>query len=184
MIGDSSPMVAPTAIVESGAQIADGARIWHHAHVRSEAVIGPQVILGEGVFVDTGVVVGACAKVQNGAQLFAPAIVGEGVFIGPGAILTNDIYPRAIDAIGTMLGAADWNRIGCRIERGASLGAASTIVCTEVGEWALVGAGSVVVKPVPPHALVVGVPARRIGWVCYCGKRCAKECATCGWTVK
>lgn len=176
-------MVAQTAIIEVGAYVADGARIWHHAHVRSAASIGPDVTIGEGVFVDAGVVVGAHAKVQNGAQLFAPAIIGEGAFIGPGAILTNDLRPRAIDANGRMLGATDWTRLGCRVGRGASLGAASTVVCTEVGEWAMVGAGSVVVEPVPPHALVVGVPARQIGWVCYCGERRTEACAVCGWSV-
>jgi len=177
----NEPMIADTAIVEPGAFVGGGVHIWHHAHVRISASIGPEVTIGEGVFVDIGVVVGARAKVQNGAQLFSPAVVGEGAFVGPGAILTNDLHPRAIDVDGRLLGTSDWTQTGCRIGLGASVGAASTIVCTEVGDWAMVAAGSVVIQPVPPHALVAGVPARQIGWVCHCGERSIGGCPVCGW---
>lgn len=139
--------------------------------------------VGEGVFVDAGVIVGDRSKIQNGAQLFAPAVVDAGTFVGPGVILTNDLHPRAVAPDGSTFGSADWTAVGCRVGRGASLGAASTVVCTEVGEWAMVAAGSVVVEPVAPHALVAGVPARQIGWVCYCGTRQSEGCAVCGWSV-
>lgn len=183
MVVDASSVIAETAIVELGASVGQRARIWHHAHVRNAAFVGADVTIGEGVFVDTGVVVGPRAKIQNGAQLFAPAVVEEGAFVGPGAILTNDLHPRSITVDGRMLGASDWTPVGCRVGRGASVGAASTVVCTEVGEWAMVAAGSVVIDPVPPHALVAGVPARQIGWVCHCGERCTDRCAVCGWAL-
>ncbi|MDA8284885.1 MAG: acyltransferase [Actinomycetota bacterium] len=183
MADNAAPMVADTAIVEPGASVGAGSRVWHHAHVRSGASIGSEVTVGEGAFVDAGVIVGDRSKIQNGAQLFAPAVVDAGTFVGPGVILTNDLHPRAVAPDGSTFGSADWTAVGCRVGRGASLGAASTVVCTEVGEWAMVAAGSVVVEPVAPHALVAGVPARQIGWVCYCGTRQSEGCAVCGWSV-
>lgn len=181
MANEPIAMVADTAIVEEGAVLGRGARIWHHAHVRTGAGIGAEVTLGDGAFVDAGVQVGDRSKVENGALLFAPAMVAEGSFVGPGVILTNDLHPRAITLDGSVLGPSDWEPVGCRIGRGASVGARSTIVCTEIGDWAMVAAGSVVVRPVAPHALVAGVPARQIGWVCFCGVRQVAGCETCGW---
>lgn len=183
MSSDAAPMVTDTAIVEPGAHLGAGSRVWHHAHVRSGASIGLEVTVGKGAFVDAGVVVGDHSKIQNGAQLFAPAVVEAWAFVGPGVILTNDLYPRAVAPDGSPRGPLDWTAVGCRVRRGASVGAASTVVCTEVGEWAMVAAGSVVVEAAAPHALVVGVPARQIGWVCFCGVRQAATCAVCGWSV-
>lgn len=183
MIDDNGCSVAETAIVEPGAVVGRGSRIWHYAHIRTGAWIGSEVVIGKGVFVDAEVVVGNLTKVQNNAQLFTPAVIDVGVFIGPGVILTNDLHPRAVAPDGTQIGVGGWTVTRCRIGRGAALGAASTIVCTEVGEWAMVGAGSVVVEAVAPHALVVGVPARQIGWVCQCGMRQVEKCSVCGWRL-
>ena len=110
--------------------------------------------------------IGPNTKVQNLAQIYDPAEIGDGVFIGPGAILTNDIYPRAIDSNGQAKGASDWEPKGVVIKSGASIGARSVILAgVTIGEWALIGAGSVVIKDVPNYAIVVGNPSRQIGWV-------------------
>jgi acetyltransferase-like isoleucine patch superfamily enzyme len=111
-------------------------------------------------------------KVQNYALVYEPAQVGDGVFIGPAVVLTNDTYPRAITPDGSLKSAADWEAVGVTIEQGASIGARSVCVApVTVGAWALVAAGSVVTQDVPNHALVAGVPARRIGWVGHDGRR-------------
>ncbi len=181
--GDGAPWIAETAIVEEGVSLGPRVRVWHHAQVRVGASVGEGVVLGKGCFVDEGVVIGRGSKVQNGAQLYAPAVLEDGVFVGPMVVLTNDRFPRAMGPQGVEMGKADWRAIGCQIGCGASLGAGSMIVCTTVGAWAMVGAGSVVTKPVPSHALVFGVPARQVGWVCRCGVRQRASCPTCGWTA-
>ncbi|MBW4078120.1 MAG: N-acetyltransferase [Acidobacteria bacterium] len=179
-ISDSA-FVAPTAIVEDGAHLGRGVKVWHFSQVRKGASIGDNTIIGKGCFIDESVPVGEGSKIQNGSEIYAPASLGRGVFVGPHVVLTNDLHPRAVARDGAVLGATDWHATGCRIDEGAALGAGSVIVCTSVGAWALVGAGSVVTRPVAPHALVVGNPARQIGWVCYCGERVEGECETCGW---
>ncbi|MHB1087484.1 MAG: acyltransferase [Acidimicrobiales bacterium] len=173
--------VAPTAIVEDGALLGRGVKVWHYTQVRRGATIGDNTIIGKGCFIDEFVPVGEGSKIQNGSEIYAPASIGRGVFVGPHVVLTNDLHPRAVTSDGVVLGADDWHAAGCRIEEGAALGAGSVIVCTSVGAWALVGAGSVVTRPVAPHALVVGNPARQVGWVCYCAQRVEGECQTCGW---
>jgi acetyltransferase-like isoleucine patch superfamily enzyme len=105
-------------------------------------------------------------KVQNYALVYEPAQLADGVFIGPAAVLTNDTYPRAINPDGSLKAADDWEHVGVTIGRGASIGARAVCVApVTIGEWATVAAGAVVVKDVPAYALVVGVPARRVGWV-------------------
>lgn len=183
MATDFPAHMVDTSLVEAGAIVGPSSRIWHNSHVRAGATLGEAVVVGDGAFIDSGVVVGSRSKIQNNAQLFGPATLGEGVFIGPGVILTNDLHPRAVHADGSPIRRADWVASGCTIGRGASIGAASTVVCTEVGEWALVGAGSIVVRPVAPHGLAVGNPAHQIGWVCYCGQRQVTICERCGWKV-
>jgi len=174
-------VVAPTAIVEDGASLGKGVQIWNFSQVRSGASLGDGTVLGKDCFVDAGVVIGERCKIQNGSQIYAPAILHDGVFVGPRVVLTNDRYPRAISPTGALLGADDWQAIGCVLEEGCAVGAASVIICTTVGAWATVGAGSVVTHSVKPHALVVGNPARQIGWVCFCGRRADGLCAVCGW---
>lgn len=158
--------VHPTADVAESATIASGAKIWHHAQVRENASIGENCIVGRGAYVGTGVDVGDNCKIQNYALVYEPATLANGVFIGPAVVLTNDHFPRAINADGTPKSADDWHPVGVDIREGASIGANATCVAPLViGRWALVGSGSVVVKDVPDFALVVGSPARRIGWV-------------------
>lgn len=158
--------VAPGADVDSRASIGDGSKIWHLAQVREDAVMGANCIIGRGAYIGTGVQMGDNCKVQNYALVYEPAVLADGVFIGPAVVLTNDTYPRAINADGTLKSAHDWEPVGVTIKTGASIGARSTCVApVTIGAWALVAAGSVVVKDVPDYALVAGVPARRLGWV-------------------
>ena len=158
--------VHESAIVDEGAQIGSGSRVWHFVHVCGGARVGRNVSMGQNVFVGNKVTIGDNCKIQNHALIYEPAVLGDGVFIGPAVVLTNDTYPRAINPDGSLKSATDWDPVGVTIGRGASIGARATCVApVTVGDWATVAAGAVVVKDVPPHALVAGVPARRIGWV-------------------
>ncbi|CAN5876619.1 acyltransferase [soil metagenome] len=164
-------MKAETADIDERARIADSAHIWHLAQVRENAVIGENCIIGRGAYIDAGVRVGDNCKVQNNALVYAPAILDEGVFIGPAVVFTNDTFPRAINPDGSLKSASDWESTGVTVRRGAAIGARSVVLGgIEVGEWALIAAGSVVTKDVPAHALVMGSPARRVGWVGYSGR--------------
>jgi len=168
----TAAFIAPTAIVAGSAAIGDGTRIWHHVQVREGARIGRECILGKDVFVDAGVVVGDRCKIQNAALLYHGVTLGDGVFVGPRVTFTNDLAPRAVNPDGSPKGDADWTVTPTRVLDGASLGAASTIVCgVTIGRWAMVAAGAVVTRDVPDHALVVGVPARHVGWVGEAGVR-------------
>jgi acetyltransferase-like isoleucine patch superfamily enzyme len=130
------------------------------------------------VFIDEAVTLGDRVKVQNGALVYHGVTVEDGVFIGPGAILTNDRRPRSLNADGGLARAADWTVSPIRISVGASIGAGAVVVAgRDVGPYAMVGAGAVVTHDVPAHALVVGNPARQIGWVCICGERLVQTAA-------
>jgi acetyltransferase-like isoleucine patch superfamily enzyme len=162
----ATSFVHDTADVAASAKIAGGAKVWHYAQVRENASLGRNVIVGRGAYVGNGVEVGDDCKVQNYALLYEPAKLARGVFVGPAVVLTNDRFPRAINADGNPKSAGDWNPVGVDIREGASIGASATCVAPIViGRWALIGSGSVVVDDVPDFALVVGSPARRIGWV-------------------
>lgn len=165
-MADRPTRIHPSAEVEPGVRVGPGSSVWHLAHLRSGAVVGADCNLGRGVYVDGGVVIGDRVKVQNFALLYEPARIGDGVFIGPAVVLTNDRYPRAVTPDGTPKTAADWSAVGVTLAEGCSLGARSVVVPgVTVGAWAMVAAGAVVTRDVPAHALVVGVPARRVGWV-------------------
>ena len=161
----SAGSVHETADVAASASIAPTARVWHYAQVRENARLGENVIVGRGAYVGSGVQVGDNCKIQNYALVYEPARLAAGVFIGPAVVLTNDHFPRAINPDGSAKSASDWEAVGVDVLEGASIGASSTCVAPVViGRWALVGSGSVVIKDVPDFAIVVGSPARRVGW--------------------
>jgi len=165
-------VIHPTADVSAEARIGARTKIWNRAQVREGAVIGDDCVIGSGAYIDAGVHIGDRVKIQNDALLYHGVSVESGVFIGPGAILTNDRFPRAITLDGALAGADDWTVSEIRLCEGSSIGAGAVVVAgTEVGRFATVGAGAVVTRTVPDHALVAGNPARRLGWVCFCGRR-------------
>ena len=164
------------ADVDQGTIIESGSKIWELARVRSGAKIGSKTIIGRSAYIDTDVQIGANCKVQNNALIYSPAVIADGVFIGPGAILTNDLNPRAINETGALKSAADWEVQRVEILYGASIGAGAICVApVTIGSWAMVGAGAVVIKNVPDFALVVGNPAKQIGWVGKSGSKLNKS---------
>jgi acetyltransferase-like isoleucine patch superfamily enzyme len=156
--------IHPTAIVEEDVEIGEGTRVWHFVHIRRGARIGRNCNIGKGVYIDVGVEVGNNVKIQNFVSIYRGVKIEDDVFIGPHATFTNDLYPRAFNE--------DWKVVPTLVKRGASIGANATIVCgVTIGEYAMVGAGAVVTRDVPPFGLVYGNPARLRGFVCYCGRR-------------
>lgn len=161
-----SAHIEPTADVSDLAHLGDGARIWHLAQVREGAVIGAHSIVGRGAYIGTGVRVGANCKIQNYALVYEPADLADGVFIGPAVVLTNDTFPRAVTPKGELKSGDDWEAVGVSIETGASIGARAVCIApVHIGRWATIAAGAVVTRDVPDFALMVGAPARRVGWV-------------------
>jgi acetyltransferase-like isoleucine patch superfamily enzyme len=162
--------IHPSTDVSDDAKIGEGSAVWHLAQVRENAVLGENCIIGRGAYVGEGVVMGDNCKLQNYALVYEPAVLENGVFVGPAVVFTNDHYPRSITPDGKLKSGDDWEHVGVTVREGASIGARSVCVApVTIGRWALVAAGSVVVKDVPDFALVVGVPARRIRWVGHVG---------------
>jgi UDP-2-acetamido-3-amino-2,3-dideoxy-glucuronate N-acetyltransferase len=167
-----TPHVERTADVDSRAVLGLGTTVWHLAQIRENARLGSECIIGRGAYVGPGVLIGDNVKLQNYALVYEPARVEDGVFIGPAAVLTNDLYPRSVDMKGKLKRPADWVARGVVVREGASLGARVVVVPGRaIGCWAMVAAGAVVTHDVPDYALVVGMPARQIGWVGRAGER-------------
>lgn len=155
--------IHPTAVVDEGARVGEGSRIWHFCHVMPGARIGPSCILGQNVFVAGGVTIGEGTKIQNNVSVYEGVRIGRRCFIGPSAVFTNVKTPRAeVERKGSYMPTV--------VHDGATIGANATVVCgTTIGRYGVVGAGSVVTADVPEHRVVYGVPARVRGWACRCG---------------
>lgn len=172
--------VHPTAIIDENVKIGSNTKVWHFTHVQSGASIGNNCSLGQNVNVSNNVTIGNGCKIQNNVSVYEGVTLEDDVFCGPSCVFTNDLTPRAKYP----KGHANYKKTV--IKRGASIGANATIVCGHiVGEWALIGAGAVVVSNVPNHALMLGVPAKQKGWVCECGQILKKVdnifvCPDCG----
>ncbi|NNC39776.1 MAG: N-acetyltransferase [Acidimicrobiia bacterium] len=155
----------PSAVIDAGAEIGPETKIWHFSHVMGGARIGRECSLGQNVYVASGVTIGNHVKIQNNVSVYEGVVLEDYTFCGPSAVFTNVKTPRAAFPRNT---SDDY--LSTTVRYGASIGANATIVCgTTVGRWALVAAGSVVTKDVADYAVVAGVPARAIGWVCECG---------------
>jgi acetyltransferase-like isoleucine patch superfamily enzyme len=162
--------VHPTSLVSETAQIGDETQIWLFCQIRDNVRIGRGCIFGKGVYVDTDVTIGDNVKVQNNASIFTGVTIEDGVFVGPHVCFTNDKVPRAVNPDMSRKGLTDWHITATLVKAGAAIGANATVVCgVTIGRWAMVASGSVVTKSVPDHALVIGNPARFVGWVCACG---------------
>lgn len=154
-----------TAIIDPGAQIGEGTRIWHWVHVCAGARIGANCSLGQNVYVGNKVIIGNNVRIQNNVSVYDGVILEDDVFCGPSMVFTNVINPRS-----HLPRKHEYQHT--LVKRGATIGANATIICGHViGEYAFIGAGAVVTKDVPPYALMVGVPAKRVGWTCQCGLR-------------
>jgi UDP-2-acetamido-3-amino-2,3-dideoxy-glucuronate N-acetyltransferase len=171
--------VHPSSFVDDGASIGRGTKIWHFSHVMGGAVIGERCNLGQNVVVMPGTRIGTNVKIQNNVSIYEGVELEDDVFCGPSCVFTNVINPRS-----HVSRKSEYKRT--RVRRGSSIGANATIVCgVTLGEYSFIGAGAVVTTDVLPYALMVGVPARRVGWMCQCGERLAvskgqAKCPVCG----
>lgn len=172
-MSDKSFFVHPTSIIDDNVEIGTDTKIWHFCHIQSGAKIGSKCSFGQNVNVSNNVVVGNGVKIQNNVSLYEGVELEDYVFCGPSCVFTNDLTPRARYP----KGHAGYKKT--LVKHDASIGANATVVCGHtIGEFALIAAGAVVTKNVPAHALMAGIPAKRIGWVCECGN-VLNETLTC-----
>jgi len=178
----TEPSIHASAFVDEGARIGEGTSIWHFCHVMAGATVGRGCNIGQNVVIARGVVIGDNVKIQNNVSLYTGVVLEDDVFCGPSMVFTNVVNPRS-----HVSRKHEYQRT--LVQRGATLGANCTVVCGRtIGAYAFVGAGAVVTKDVPDHALVIGNPARVSGWMCVCGVKIAAqaappataECRACG----
>jgi len=168
--------IHPTAMMEKNVQIGEGTKIWHFAQIRQGAKIGKNCVISNSVFIDFDCEIGDKVKIQNHAIIYHQAMIENGVFIGPNVCFTNDKIPRATNPDGSLKSTEDWQVSTTTIKEGASIGGHSVILPgLTIGRFALIGAGSVVTKDIPAHALVYGNPGRIYDFVCKCGQRLRDE---------
>lgn len=173
--------VHETSIVDDNVKVGEGTKIWHFSHVQSGAEIGENCSFGQNVNVSNNVKIGNGCKVQNNVSIYEGVELEDYVFCGPSMVFTNDLTPRAKYP----KGSAGYKKTV--LHTGATVGANATIVCGhEIGEWAMIAAGAVVTKNVKSHALMAGIPAKQIGWVCECGEILddSLKCSKCGRSYK
>jgi UDP-2-acetamido-3-amino-2,3-dideoxy-glucuronate N-acetyltransferase len=164
----SKVTVSPTSVVDKTATIGEGTRVWNFVHVRENAEIGKECVLADYVYVGRGVKVGNNVKLENRATVYQGVTIEDKVFVGPHVTFTNDPYPRSF--------STDWKILQTLVKEGASICAGAVIRCgVAIGEYALIGAGSVVTEDIPPHALAYGNPARIRGFVCRCSRKLEVE---------
>jgi len=179
----SSIYIHPTAVVDKTAKIGKSTKIWHFVHVRENAQIGMGCVLGHCVYIDRRVKIGNHVKLENRANVYQGVKIEDDVFVGPHVTFANDQYPRSF--------STDWKIVPTVVKKGASIGAGSVVLCgVTINEYAMIGAGSVITKDIPPHALAYGNPAKIRGFACKCGRKLIKEkrqrgfvlmkCISCG----
>lgn len=174
----ANPYIDPSAHVSDRAKIGKNTKVWINAQIREDAEIGENCVISKDVYIDHAVKIGNGVKIQNGVSVFHGVTIEDEVFIGPNVAFTNDYYPRAFNT--------SWEVSPTLVKHGASIGANATIVCRHtLGEYCMVGAGSVVTNDVSPYSLVIGNPAREIGKVCRCGQRLSGNliCSKCGFDL-
>lgn len=165
----SDPYIHPTAIIDDGCQIGTNSKIWHFVHILKGSEIGQRVIVGQNVMIGPDVRVGDGCKIQNNVALYKGVTLEEDVFCGPSCVFTNVLLPRAFVDRKSEFSAT-------LVKKGATIGANATIICgVTLGEYSMVGAGAVVTRDIPNHALVIGTPAHQIGWVSREGERLGSD---------